>query len=477
MSVSRVSCVSLFPVLVLLTSCAPDLGPSPTLLSSGTLESSHAFDAPPTTWPTDAWWRSYGDPELDTLVDEALAGAPDLRAAEARVREAEAGAQQAGAALLPNITGNGSVQETKQSLNEGFPAQFQRFLPHGWYPQGDLTASIDYELDIFGKNRAALAAATSDATAARVDLAAARLVLSTSVAAAYAELVQLQADRTEALDAVNVRRQSVELVAERARHDLENRGVVDQADAELKSAQADAEHIEGQIARKRDELAALVGKGPDRGLAIVPPEKVVLRPLGLPPALSADLVSRRPDLAAARLRAEAAAHRIDVAKADFYPNIDLEAAAGFRSLGLSTLINHGSLVGQVGPALHLPIFEGGRIEGAYRASRAEYDEAVATYDETLVTAFKDVADTVASERALAREREDAKAALESSESAYRIAELRYRGGLSRYLDVLTAEDTMLTQRRRVADLEAQGFALDIALVRALGGGFAANVHG
>jgi outer membrane protein TolC len=174
---------------------------------------------------------------------------------------------------------------------------------------------------------------------------------------------------------------------------------------------------------------------------------------------------------ATRLRVEAAAQNVHVARAAYYPNIDLTASIGLQALSPSQFINHDSIIGAVGPALHLPIFEGGRLGGNYRGARGRYDEAVAVYDKTLTHALKTIADAVADQRALSRQLADARKALSESEKAYRVAQLRYRGGLTPYLTVLTAEGTLLDQRRAAADLNAQGFQVNIALIRALGGGF------
>jgi NodT family efflux transporter outer membrane factor (OMF) lipoprotein len=454
-----------------LAGCVPDLGPKPEIESPASLKSDQTLAAPAGAWPADRWWTSYGDSELDTLVDEALAGSPDLKIAEARMREAGAAEQVAGAALLPTITADASAQPTKQSLNNGFPTQIQSVLPHGWHTNTRVAGNLDYELDLFGKNRAGLAAATSDAEAASVDVAAARLVLSTSVAAAYSDLVRLEADRATAEDAIRVRQQSAKLFSDRQAEGLENKGVVDQADANVAAAQSDADVIDGEIGITRNQIAALLGKGPDRGLEIAVPATPRLAPMKLPATLGVDLVGRRPDIVAAKLRAESASDRIDVAHADFYPNIDINGFIGFQSLDIGDIFKHGSLIGALGPALHLPIFDGGKIEGNYRGARASYDEAVATYDKTLVNALHEVADAVVTERSLDAQLAHSRAALVDSEGAYDVAMLRYKGGLSRYLDVLTAEDTLLAQRRAVADLEGRVFAQDVALIRALGGGF------
>ena len=468
----------LLPVLALgLVSCAPDLGPMPQPKSQASFASQKSFSAPAADWPAQDWWTAYHDPQLNALIAEGLAGSPDIRVAEARVKEADAAAQQSGAALYPHLTANGSVSEARQSLNQGFPKQFQSFLPHGWHDQGQITGNVNYDLDLFGANRAQFAAATSDAAAAEVDLAAARLTLSTAIASAYANLEELVADRAAAEASLSEREQSTELVRQRASQQLENEGEVSQARSRSAGAKADLDQIDGQIALVRNQLAALVGKGPDRGLDIALPGAVELKPFGVPATLGVDLIGRRPDIVAARLRAEAASSRIKVAHAAYYPNINLNGDLGFQALGLVNLISPASEIGQIGPAVSLPIFDGGRIESGYRNARAQYDEAVANYDKSLTQALRDVADALANQRELAAELADAKIALTESENAYRIATLRYQGGLSRYLDVLTSEDTLVVQRRRVADLQARAFGQDVALVHALGGGFETHDDG
>lgn len=464
------------PVLALglLAACAPDLGPMPQPKDEFSLASAKSFVAPNTEWPVEDWWRAYHDPQLDALIAEGLAGSPDIRIAEARVREADAAARQSGAALYPHLTANGSAAEARQSLNQGFPKQFESFLPHGWHDQGQVTGNASYDLDLFGANRGAFAAATSDADAARVDLAQARLTLSTAIASAYANLVQSVADRAAAQESLSERQQSAELVRQRESQQLENEGELSQARSRSAGAQADLDLIDGQIALTRNQLAALVGKGPDRGLDVALPGTVQLKPFGVPSTLGVDLIGRRPDIVAARLRATSASDRIKVAHAAYYPNISLTGDLGFQALGLANLISPASEIGQIGPAISLPIFDGGRIEGSYRNARAQFDEAVANYDKTLTQALHDVADVLANQRELSVELADAKVALAESENAYRIATLRYQGGLSRYLDVLTSEDTLVVQRRRVADLQARAFGQDVALVHALGGGFVAN---
>ncbi len=456
-----------------LCACAPTLGPRPRLSQASQYGTLQSFAAPAVDWPSDRWWETYGDPQLDALEAEALQGAPNLKAAEARVRSAQASVEVSRAALLPQVSGEGGVQTTKQSLNEGYPAVFQQFLPAGYHTQTRIAADLDWQLDFFGRNRSALAAATSTEEAVQADAAAARLQLTVAVASAYADLIRLYADRAELVDALRVRRQSLQLVSQRLQNGLETRGELSQQAEFVPAAQGDLDAADRQILASRHQIAALVGAGPDRGLQIAAPTAGRLHAFGLPEHLAVDLVGRRPDLVAARLRAEAAAKEIKVARADFYPNVDLTALYGVQSLGINTLFEYSSVIGAIGPAIRLPIFSEGRLEGAYRNARAEYDLAAASYDQTLANALRDVADAIAAQRALADQLRDAQAQVVSANEAFHIATLRYQGGLSPYLNVLTAENGALVARRNVADLQAQGVSLDVALVQALGGGFVA----
>lgn len=456
---------------VLAGGCVPNLGPAPKLTTAQDYATRRSLEAVDAAWPSDDWWTAYGDPQLNSLIQLALKDAPDLREAEARVRAAQGQVEQNASRLLPNANATGSIKETRIEQSIGLPSQVAGYLPQGWNPFVQLGASLNWQLDFFGRNRAALAAATSQRDAARADAASARLQVATAVATSYASLSQLYADRDQAEQALKVRQQTLTLVGQRLQNGLETRGEFSQQNATVPVAQSDIDRLDLQILQTRHQMAALLGKGPDAGLDIARPGAVTLRPLGLPSNLPADLLGRRPDIVAARLRAEAARHQEKSAKADFYPSINLAASYTQLSLRPQDLFSHNILIGQVGPALSLPLFDGGQRRGAYRAARAEYEVAVAEYDKTLANALKEVADAVAAQRSLAKQITDAQSSLKSSDDAYQVALARYRGGLSPYLNVLTAENAVLQARRTLADLDAQALSLDVALVRALGGGF------
>lgn len=454
---------------LLVQACAPvpHLGTAPVPRSASALPATIALPATAADWPADRWWTALGDPQLDSLIAEGLAGSPDVAAAAARVRGADALAQQAGAALGPSLAIDGSVGGNKQSENLGIPPAF---VPKGVQDTGRITAALSFNLDLWGKNRAALAAARGEATAARVDAAQAQLLLSTGIAAAYAELAQYHAQRDVALAALRVRTDTTSLTAQRVAVGVDTQGSLSLARSRVPQAQADVAALDEAIVLTQNRLAALVGAGPDRGRTIARPT-LKSAPIGLPANAGIDLVGRRPDLVAARLRAEAAGDRIKVARADFYPNLNLTALVGLQSLGLSSLFDAESSYGNGGLAVSLPVFDTGRIQGRYRGARADYDAAVARYDATLLTALREVADAAASRSATEARLADLRQALAASEDAARIANLRYRGGLSNQLPVLTADDTLLSVRRAVADLEARRLTLDITMIRALGGGY------
>ena len=459
-----------FGVLALAACAAlPSAAPAPGAKPAAAYATAQAFAAAPAAWPDDHWWTAYGDAQLDGLMDEALKGSPTLAAAGARVRRAEALANQARAAESPSVAADLSVQETKFSYNNGIPPAF---TPHGYNPESRAALDFSWELDFWGKNRAAVAAATSETRATQADAAQARLMLSTSVASAYADLDRLYRERDLADRTLALRQETSGLVAQRVSSGLDTRGEQRQAESEPLQAQADLAAVDEQIALTRNRLAALLGAGPDRGLSIARPPAEALKPFGVPANLAADLLGRRPDVVAARWRAEAATRGVDRAKAAFYPDVNLTGFLGFQALTLDTLLSKGSDIGQFGPALSLPIFEGGKLRAGLRGAEADRDAAVAAYDGAVTEALHQVADAVTGERALQTELTSSRAALAASEEAWNIAQLRYKGGLSAYPAVLLAEQSVIARRRAVADLESRALALDVALVRALGGGFA-----
>ena len=450
-----------------LSACAtlPNLGTPPKPTSTGAWR-----DLPPlsASWPSDDWWRGYGDAQLDQLQEEALASAPSLVAAEARLRRATAGVDITDAANQQQLSANADAEAAKQSDNLLMP---KSSLPQGNHGYARATLDFSWEIDFWGRNRAALAAATSEHEAAAADNAQARLMLTTSMATSYAELARWFAAEDTAREALNIREQSLRLIRQRYDNGLETLGAVRQAQAVQAAAQTELLAIQEQLELTRHQLAALVGKGPERAQSIVRPRLDLTQPHQLPATLQLDLLGRRPDVVAARLRAEAASHHIDVAHAEFYPNVNLSGFIGLQSLGIGQLTKSGSVIDSVGPAISLPIFSGGRLRAQLKGARADYDEAVANYDETVNRALQSVADAATSQRALAGQVTHSGESVDAAREAWQISQDRYRGGLANYLDVLAAQEVLLANQRVLTDLQSRAVSLDVAMVRALGGGF------
>lgn len=417
-------------------------------------------------FPADAWWQQFGDPGLDATIAAALAHSPDLDVAAARLRSAEALAIEAGAANWPQANLEASGGGNKQSYNNGIP---RAFLPQGVVDNGRIAGNFGFNIDLWGRNRAALAAATSDAAAARVDAAQARLLLTTAVAAAWIEYAQRQTEVRLAQRALDIRERSEGLTLARQQQGVDTLAEVRLAQSRSAQARGELAALEEMRVLTQHRINALIGANPDASLPI--PKLNEAPEIAIPAQISLNLLGRRPDLVAARLRSEAIAARVRVARTAFYPNINLVAVAGLQSLGLSALFDSGSSFASFGPALSIPVFDGGRLAARYRGIRATYDEAVARYDATLIDAVHEIADVLASQHALDARLADARVAQTAAREARGLAELRYRNGLFNQLQLLTAEDQALAAERSVAALEVRRLALTVALVRALGGGF------
>ncbi|HEY3309781.1 MAG TPA: efflux transporter outer membrane subunit [Desulfuromonadaceae bacterium] len=427
-----------------------------------------SFSAPISDWPSERWWQTYGDPQLDTLVDEALRDSPDMAAASARLQRAAAFSKVAYSALMPQVSANASVTEQKLSYNHLIPRSPST---DGWQDYGMATINLNWEIDFWGKNRAGLAAATSQFEAAQAESAQVRLNLSAAIAKNYAELARLFAARDIVVRSVEIRSKTTDLFFERFSNGMETKGTLSEAKASLAGAQGELLMIDEQIGLQCNRLAALAGAGPDRALSIKRPSVNLKNSFGLPAELATNLLGRRPDVIAARIMTEAQLHRIDQKKAEFYPNVNLVAFIGVQSLGLNMLMRSGSDIGGIGPAISLPIFTAGRLQGELRGTTATYNETVATYNNAVIHALEEVASAGLSQKSLAGQLGKSEESVEAASEAHRVARNRYEGGLANYLEVLYAEDVLLASQHILTTLQSRAFTLDVALKHALGGGY------
>lgn len=452
---------------LLLTACAtpgPE-GSLPQALEVTPLGTGEGFSA--ADWPAHDWWLAFGDPTLDALVQRALAKAPTLAVAQARVARATALQAGTGAAHAPQ-------------LGLSAEATDQRFTAKGLIPPpvagstawtASLQVGAAWSPDLAGGQRAALQAAIGQRRAAEADLQAARVLIAGHIAAAHFQLAGLLDQRRVLTAAEAQRRQVVALVAERRAAGLDTEIDLQQAQGQVAQARVQGLALDDAVARARHALAELTGQGP-QALQAHAPTLAVPRPLAAHRPLPADLLGRRADLVAARWRVEAATAGTAEARAAFYPSVNLSAFVGLSSLGLDRLLDLGARQYGAGPALHLPLFDGGRLQAQLDSRRAEVGAAVAAYDAALLRALREVADELGTQRALVARQAAQAEATAASEQAYALALARYRAGLGNYLVVLTAQSQVLLQQQAASDLRGRRLATDVALVLALGGGFA-----
>jgi NodT family efflux transporter outer membrane factor (OMF) lipoprotein len=326
------------------------------------------------------------------------------------------------------------------------------------------------ELDFFGKNQAALQAALGSARAAEADVAAARVVLASNVARSYFQLARLQEQLEVSRRALAQREEQLRLVQQRVGAGLDTNLELRQSEAGLPDARQQLEALQEQAQVTRNALAALVGRADVPEVGSLPALRSLTTTTAVP-ALPADLLGRRPDIAAARWRVEAAGQDVKSAQAQFYPSVNLVAFVGLSSIGLDKLLDLGSSQWGMGPALRLPIFDAGRLRANLRGRTADLDAAVESYNGAVLEAIRETADAVASLQSIARQQVEQRQAETAAEGAYDIAVQRYRAGLGTYLNVLSAESAVLNQRRLGVDLAARALDARVALYRALGGGY------
>ncbi len=412
------------------------------------------------------WWIALGDTRLDALIDEALAGSPNLQTARARLARAQSAISVAQAAERPQVNGAADFTRQKFSSDYIYPP------PLGGSIQsiGSMQLSGGWEIDFFGKNRTALEAAIGNANAAAAEADASAVLLASNVARGYVQWARLSDQLAVARRTLAQRGETLDLVRDRVSAGLDTRLELRQSEGGLPEARQQIEALEEQIAVAQHALDALVGR-PNATLSMPAPTLSAIHGMALQPNIPADLLGRRADIAAARWRVEAARSDVANARTLFYPNVNLTAFVGLQSLGFGNLLKSDSAQWGVGPALRLPIFEGGRLRAGLRGKAADLDAAIESYNASVIDAVRDAADQVSSAQSVVRQQAQQREAQSAAEGAYEIAVQRYRAGLGNYLNVLTAETAVLVQRREGVDLAYRALDTQIGLARALGGGW------
>jgi NodT family efflux transporter outer membrane factor (OMF) lipoprotein len=413
------------------------------------------------------WWQGFGDAEMSGLITRALDGNPNLKAAQARLARSQAVVDTTRAADGPQLNASADLTRQHFSANSLYPPPLAGSIRN----TGTVQLNGAWEIDFFGRNRAALDAAIGAQRASEADLQASRVLLASNVARGYMQLARLVELREVARRALAQREETLSLIRQRVQAGLDTQVELRQGEGFLPETRLQLEVLDEQIMLTRHALAALTAQAPQALDALTPQLKTV-QAVPLPANVPADLLGRRADISAARWRVEAATSDVAVARAQFYPNVNLIAFAGVSSLGLDRLFTSDSQQWGVGPAIRLPIFDSGRLRANLRGKSADLDMAVESYNATVIDAVRDVADQIASLQSIARQQAEQASAQASAESAYDLAVQRYKAGLGTYLTVLNAETHVLTQRRAVTDLKARALDTQVALIRSLGGGYA-----
>ena len=440
---------------------APSTTPSQTPLAPETL----GLGATQTPGIADDWWTAFGDPQLNDLVAKAVSGSPTLAAAMARVRKAQSQLSSTRAQTYPQLTFDANDQRTRFSKDYIIPPPYAGTTQ--WF--GTIQANLSWSLDLFGKQSAQVDRARDTANAAALDATAARLLLAGTVTQAYIDLWRAYVLIDVAEQTVKQQQEIDGLTAGRVRAGLDSTASQKQSEALLALAQEDLTVANANRDVAVHEIAALIGRGAD-AYNITRPQ-LSDTALGLPQTLPMDLLARRADIAAAEARVAAATAGRQAAHQAFYPDINLVGAAGWAAIGLSPLLSAASLQYGAGPAIHLPIFDAGKIRADFADATAQLDEAVADYNESVVAAVRQTADALTQIDTLRSESEEQRIALDAANASFNLATERYRSGLSPQSNALDAETILIQARRQNAALSADTASARVTLLMAIGGGY------
>ncbi len=465
---NRLQFVPAAALALLLGACVgtPPGSPRETQLSPDKL----GLDGPAYDAPAGEWWTALGDPQLDRLVAQSLDGNPTLAASMARVRGAWEQARAVGAGDELRVDFDLNVYRSKVSGNYIYPPPYAGST----FWDGRVGFNLVWNIDFWGRQAALIEQARSNAQAAELDAVASALALSGAVSQTYVDLERVTSLQEIADRSVQQREQLLGLTTRRVRAGLDSD--VELRTAESSRAQADVELEQARVGGRlaTHAIAALIGASPAGYDSINPPTLDLEKSLSLPAVLPTDLLAHRPDVAAAKARIESAQQGRSAAHAAFYPNVNLIGFAGFTAIGLDSLPKGDSQTWTLGPAIHLPIFDAGRLRAEYGKTTADLDAAVASYNATVLRAVREAADQAARVESLDSQLADQQRALDSAEQAYRLAEQRYGAGLTTFVTVLNAETQVLGARRQRVNLLADRMLARIALLVALGGSFDAR---
>lgn len=412
------------------------------------------------------WWEIFQDPQLNALEAQVNVSNQNLKAAEAQYSQSRAALRYQRADLFPTVTAAPSASRNKLSANrQPKSSQFNGIS----YTDLQIPFELSYQIDVWGRVRRTIESYRDQAQASAADLAAVNLSMHSQLALFYFQARMLDAQEQLLNRTVAQYEQALELIKSRFAGGIASDVEVQQAETQLETTRAQA--IDVGVARAQFEhaVAVLIGKPPASfSLAPLP---LTAPPPAIPVGLPSDLLERRPDIAAAERLMASANAQIGVAKAAYYPNISLGAAGGFESGAITTLLSGPSVLWSVGPSALFTVFDVGRRRAASDQAIAAYDQTVANYRQTVLTGFQQVEDNVAALRILEHEAQVQNAAVAAAEKYLELANTRYEGGVTSYLEVTTAESAALSDEVTAVNILGRRMVGAVTLVQALGGGW------
>lgn len=418
--------------------------------------------------PKGVWWQIFHDAELDRLEQELLQASQSLVAAEARLSQARSQARIASSAYFPTLIADPSGQRQRLSGNRPLAVSPKPVTQDVF----TVPFSVSYELDLFGRVRRTLEAANASLQGSAADLENVRLVLTAELAADYFNLRELDREAGVVRQSVEIQQKGLDLVNRRHDGGVANGLEVAQQAALLDSTATQLQLVLQQRAQYEHAIAVLTGKS--ASAFSVPEAPFDAAPPAIPPGVPSEILERRPDVATSERRMAFENAQIGLAMAAFYPHITLGGSGGWESRDIATLINAPSVFWSVGGDLLQPIFNGGRNRANLAATRAAYDESVANYRESVLVAFQQVEDGLSGLALLNQAAKTQAAAVADSRRALDIANSRYVGGVTTYLDVITAQSALLNNERQATQLLGQQMVTSVYLVKALGGAWDAS---
>jgi multidrug efflux system outer membrane protein len=409
-----------------------------------------------------AWWDAFGDPTLAALEARIEAGNPDLAAAVARYDQARGLLRETRADLYPSVSVGTDAQRARVSA--GRPLSSGNSATYNNYSVG---ASLAYEIDLFGRVRNSVRADAASAEASAQDVAGTRLALQSTLADTYFQMRGLDARTVLLRETVAAFQRAYDLTDTRHRGGIASGIDVSRSAALLSSARAELSAVAGERAAFEHAIAALVGESASS--FSIPVSDTMRKPPFFPVGVPSTLLQRRPDVVAAERRIAAANARIGVARAALYPSLTLGGSGGFEAGG-GNILSASNSFWALGPlSAALAIFDGGARRARVRITRAQYDEAAASYRSTVLAAFREVEDDLARASALAAQERDQLAAMRAAERTRDLALTRYRDGASDYLEVVTAQTAALDAQRALLEVQAARLRIAVDTVRAIGG--------